>query len=205
MGKAEREEEEFMIEKAEQAVTSPTRAKRPAVIDLTVIALVTAITCILAPLSIPIVISPVPVTLTNLVLYLSLYILKTRKALISYLIYLMLGLVGLPVFSGFSGGLGKLAGPTGGYLVGFIFMILVAGPLVERARGKIWLQIAGLILGTAVCYAFGTVWLAVQMKISIPAGLAMGVLPYLPGDGAKMILAALTGQEIAKRIKAAQM
>ena len=150
-------------------------------------------------------ISPVPVTLTNLVLYLSLYILKTRKALISYLIYLMLGLVGLPVFSGFSGGLGKLAGPTGGYLVGFIFMILVAGPLVERARGKIWLQIAGLILGTAVCYAFGTVWLAVQMKISIPAGLAMGVLPYLPGDGAKMILAALTGQEIAKRIKAAQM
>ena len=205
MGKAEREEEEFMIEKAEQTVTSPTRAKRPAVIDLTVIALVTAITCILAPLSIPILISPVPVTLTNLVLYLSLYILKTRKALISYLIYLMLGLVGLPVFSGFSGGLGKLVGPTGGYLVGFIFMILVAGPLGERARGKIWLQIAGLILGTAVCYAFGTVWLAVQMKISIPAGLAMGVLPYLPGDGAKMILAALTGQEIAKRIKAAQM
>lgn len=194
-----------MTEKAEQTVTSPTRAKQPAAIDLTVIALVTAITCILAPLSIPIVISPVPVTLTNLVLYLSLYILKTRKALISYLIYLMLGLVGLPVFSGFSGGLGKLAGPTGGYLVGFIFMILVAGPLVERARGKIWLQIAGLILGTAVCYAFGTVWLAVQMKISIPAGLAMGVLPYLPGDGAKIILAALTGQEIAKRIKAAQM
>ena len=84
------------------------------------VALFTAITCILAPLSIPIPISPVPITLTNLVLFISLYILSWKEALISYILYLLLGICGLPVFSGFSGGIGKLAGPTGGYLAGFI-------------------------------------------------------------------------------------
>ena len=89
------------------------------------VALFTAITCILAPLSIPIPISPVPITLTNLVLFISLYILSWKEALISYILYLLLGICGLPVFSGFSGGIGKLAGPTGGYLAGFIFLILI--------------------------------------------------------------------------------
>lgn len=80
-----------------------------------------------SPLSIPIPISPVPITLTNLVLFISLYILSWKEALISYILYLLLGICGLPVFSGFSGGIGKLAGPTGGYLAGFIFLILIAG------------------------------------------------------------------------------
>ena len=73
-----------------------------------------AVTCILAPLSVPI--GPVPISLTNFAIYLSLYLLDWKKGTLSYLIYLLLGLVGLPVFSGFTGGLAKLAGPTGGYI-----------------------------------------------------------------------------------------
>ena len=85
-------------------------AGRCSVSDITLIGLVTAVTCVLGPLSIPIFISPVPITLTNLILYLSLYLLKTRRAFLSYLVYMLLGMAGLPVFSGFSGGIGKLMG-----------------------------------------------------------------------------------------------
>ena len=92
---------------------------------MTMIALMTAVTCILAPLSIPI--GPVPISLTNFAIYLSLYLLDWKKGTISYFIYLLLGFAGLPVFSGFTGGVAKLAGPTGGYIVGFIPMAIIAG------------------------------------------------------------------------------
>ena len=81
--------------------------------QMVLIALVTAITCILAPFSIPIPFSPVPISFTNLVLYISIFVLGYRSATASYIVYLLLGFVGLPVFSGFTGGVGKLAGPTG--------------------------------------------------------------------------------------------
>ena len=90
---------------------------------ITVTALMTAVTCILAPLSIPI--GPVPISLTNLAIYISLYLLGWKRGTISYLIYLLIGLVGIPVFSGFTGGPAKLAGPTGGYIIGFIAMAII--------------------------------------------------------------------------------
>ena len=88
-------------------------------------ALMTAVTCVLAPMSIPI--GPVPISLTNLVIYFSLYLLGWKWGTVSYLVYVLIGMAGLPVFSGFTGGLGKLAGPTGGYIVGFLPMAVIAG------------------------------------------------------------------------------
>lgn len=90
-------------------------------------ALMTAVLCILAPMSIPIPVSPVPISLTNLVLYFGLFLLPWKQMFLSYVVYMLLGICGLPVFSGFSGGLGKLIGPTGGYLAGFLFLIVIAG------------------------------------------------------------------------------
>lgn len=174
-----------------------------AISDMAMIGLVTAVTCVLGPMSIPIFISPVPITLTNLVLYLSLYILKTRRAFISYVVYLLLGTVGLPVFSGFSGGLGKLMGPTGGYLAGFLFLILIAGYFVEHWPDNRLICGAGMILGTGICYGFGTLWLCRQLELSFMEGLGIGVFPYLIGDGAKIVLAVMTGPIISKRISQA--
>ena len=114
------------------------------------IALVTAITCILAPLSVPIPISPVPITLTNLVLFISFFVLEWKDALLSYIIYMLIGLAGLPVFSGFSGGIAKLAGPTGGYLIGFVFLILIAGIIIDRFPHRKLPAIIGMVLGMAV-------------------------------------------------------
>ena len=77
----------------------------------------TAVICVLAPFSLPI--GPVPISLTNLAIYFVLYMLGVKRGTISYLVYLLIGLVGVPVFSGFTSGPGKLFGPTGGYLIGY--------------------------------------------------------------------------------------
>lgn len=90
--------------------------------ELTLIGLMAALTCIAGPLSLPLPFSPVPISLTNLAIYFSVYILGMKRGTISYLVYLLLGLVGLPVFSAFTSGPAKLFGPTGGYLIGFIFI-----------------------------------------------------------------------------------
>lgn len=169
--------------------------------QLTLIGVMTAITCILAPFAIPMPFSPVPISLTNLVIYITVFVLGMKFSTISYIIYLLLGAVGLPVFSSFSGGLGKLAGPTGGYLIGFIFLALIAGFFIEHFPGKLHFAIMGIVLGSAVYYLFGTIWLAQQMGLSLSAALAAGVIPYLPGDCLKIIIAAILGPKLRKSIQ----
>lgn len=174
--------------------------KNTKTLNLTIIALMTAITCILAPLSITIPISPVPISFTNLAIYLTVMILGWKKGTISYLIYLLIGLAGIPVFSSFTSGPAKLLGPTGGYLIGFIFLAIISGIFIEKFNGKILMYLAGMIIGTLVTYAFGTIWLAYQAHMSFAAALMAGVIPYLPGDAAKMLTAVLVGSEIRKRL-----
>ena len=124
---------------------------------------------------------------------------------ISYLVYLLIGAVGLPVFSGFSGGLAKLAGPTGGYLVGFIFLALISGFFVEKFSGNIVMAVIGMVLGTAVTYAFGTIWLCAQMHLTFIQGLYAGVIPYLPGDAAKIVIAIIVGSAVKKAVVKARV
>ncbi len=168
--------------------------------DLTLIGLMTAVTCIISPFAVPIPFSPVPITFGNLALFLSVYVLGMKKGFVSYVIYFLLGMAGLPVFSGFSGGMGKIAGPTGGYLIGFFFMILIAGFVIDQYHAKKAPAIAGMILGSLVCNLIGTVWLSRQLGVSFAAGLASGVIPYLPGDIAKIIAAAIIGPVLRKAV-----
>lgn len=168
---------------------------------LAVTALMTAVTCIAAPLSIPI--GPVPVTLTNLCVYLSLYILDWKKGTVSYLIYLLIGLVGLPVFSGFTGGVGKLAGPTGGYIIGFIPMAIIAGIAIDKFHQR-WIHLAGMVIGTAICYAFGTIWFCMQSDTAPAAALSVCVFPFIPGDLIKMLIAVTFAPKIRERIDLAK-
>ena len=173
--------------------------------QITLIGLMTAVVCILGPLSIPLPISPVPVSFTNLAIFLAVYLLDLKGGTVCLLVYLALGAAGLPIFSGFSGGLGKLAGPTGGYLIGFIFLALIQGFLMNRFPGKNTAAIAGMLLGMVVCYFFGTVWLAWQMNLSFTSALFLGVVPYLPGDAVKILAVALTGPKLKAAIKRAEV
>ncbi len=183
----------------EKTASSSVKKRALSTSQMALIGVMTAVTCILGPFAIPIPISPVPFSFTNLAVYLTVYVLGMKAGTISYLIYLLLGFAGLPVFSGFTGGVAKLAGPTGGYLVGFIFMAVIAGWFIDHFQGNRIAHVAGMAAGTAVCYVFGTVWLAGQLGISFTAGLGAGVIPYLPGDAAKIALAVLSGRHSGRK------
>ena len=185
----------------EKTASSSVKKRALSTSQMALIGVMTAVTCILGPFAIPIPISPVPISFTNLAVYLTVYVLGMKAGTISYLIYLLLEFAGLPVFSGFTGGVAKLAGPTGGYLVGFIFMAVIAGWFIDHFQGNRIAHVAGMAAGTAVCYVFGTVWLAGQLGISFTAGLGAGVIPYLPGDAAKIALAVLIGPTLRKEIR----
>ena len=167
-------------------------------------AVMTAVLCVTAPFSIPV--GPVPVSLATLIILLTVYILGWKCGTVSVLLYLLLGAVGLPVFSGFSGGFVKLAGPTGGYLAGYVLLALIAGlffqaghsakPIVCRL-----IQAAGMLLGTAALYALGTVWFCIVTDSALAYALSLCVLPFIPGDLAKMIIVLLLGDTIKKRLR----
>jgi len=166
--------------------------------DMAETAVMAALLCVLGPFSIPL--GPVPLSLATLGVMLSVYILGTGKGTIACLIYLVMGAIGLPVFSGFSGGFAKIAGPTGGYLIGYIFLALIAGCFIQRFNDKIWMQFLGMCLGTAVLYAIGTVWLARVTGMSFSEALAAGVIPFVAGDLVKIVVSIFLGRAVKKRL-----
>lgn len=172
--------------------------KKSNVYQMVIIGVMAAVICILGPLSIPI--GLVPISFTNLAIYFALYALGRKRATISYIIYLLIGFIGIPVFSGFTGGPSKLLGPTGGYLIGFIFMAFIAGFFIDKFLDKWYLCFIGMVLGTIVCYIFGTLWLSYQSGMSAKAALGAGVIPFIPGDLAKIIIATFVGPQIRKQL-----
>lgn len=165
-------------------------------VEITKIGLVAAVLCIIAPLSIPI--GPVPISFTNFIIYVAIFAIGSRRGLVSYLVYLLIGLVGLPVFSGFSGGPGKLFGPTGGYLFGFIFIFLISGYFIEKNYKDKKNTILAMIIGTVVCYFFGTIWLNIQTGMGLSQAFMAGVIPFIPGDLVKIAVAAFAGEKSEK-------
>lgn len=166
--------------------------------QLAVTALMAALLCILGPMSVPI--GEVPISLTNLVIYFAVFLLGTKLGTASYIVYLLLGAFGLPVFSAYSGGLGKLAGPTGGYLIGFIPMALISGLFLEKSGGKPWITALGMALGTLVAYALGTVWFCFQTGTGFVAALFICVIPFLPVDALKIAAAVGFGSLLRGRL-----
>ena len=156
-------------------------------------ALMAALMCILGPLSIPI--GPIPVSLTLFAVFLSPFVIGRWKASLATLIYLLIGLVGVPVFSGFQGGPGKLFGPTGGFLISFVPAAFIAGLFIDRYTG--YKQMLGCLPGLLVSYAIGTLWLSFQAKMSITAALSAAVLPFIIWDLIKIVLATLVGRRIS--------
>ena len=171
--------------------------------NIVLMALFAALTCVLAPLSVPI--GPVPISLTNLVIYFSVFILGWQRATITYIVYLLLGMVGLPVFSNFEGGIGKLAGPTGGYLIGFILMAIICGLFNLIQSDKVWLKYVfsflGMVMGTAVACAFGTAWFCFSTGTGLFAALLICVFPFIIGDLVKIVVALVAAPPIATQIK----
>lgn len=168
--------------------------------DLTYISLMTAVLCILAPISIPLPGSSVALTMATFTLYLMVYILSPRQALAAVGLYLMLGAAGLPVFSGYMAGISRFAAPGGGYLIGYLFLVGISGWFVQK-YSAVSIQVIGMFLGTLVMYCLGTFWLAASTGISFLSALPAGMLIFLPLDTLKIIFASYIGRKIQLHIK----
>ena len=171
--------------------------------QMALVGLMAALICILGPISLTIPISPVPISLGSMAVYFAVSVLGMRRGTVSVIIYVLLGFAGLPVFSGFSGGAGKLFGPTGGYIIGFLFMAFICGFFVDRFSDKVLFLFPGMLLGTACCYLFGTAWLSYQASLTFAEALAAGVIPFLPGDLVKLVLALSIGLQLRRRLQKA--
>ncbi|MBE5864329.1 MAG: biotin transporter BioY [Lachnospiraceae bacterium] len=173
--------------------------------EMAVTAVMTAILCILGPWAIQIPVSPVPISLCSMGIYFVLYVLGMKLGTLSVLLYVLLGTFGLPVFTNFSGGFGKLLGPTGGYIIGYLFLAIICGFFLWRFPERFVFHILGFILGTCVLYLFGTLWLQYQLSLSFPAALMAGVIPYIPGDVVKLILAIAVATPLKKQLLKARL
>ncbi len=165
--------------------------------DMTYCALLAAVICVLSPFTIAI--GPVPLSLATFSVYLAATIEGAKRSFISTVIYLLLGLAGLPVFSGGAGGLSKFAGPTGGYLIGYLFIAIIGGIFADRAH-KTWLIVIGMILATAVLYAFGTAWFVKVTESDLSYALSVCVLPFLLPDLVKILVACFAGNMIKRAL-----
>ena len=148
------------------------------------IAIFAALVAVFSQISIPI--GPVPINLALL-------------AVFAVLLFLALGGAGLPVFAGFNAGLGALAGPTGGYLIGYLPAAFLAGVFCKERRSFARYAL-GMLLGLAACYILGTAWFVISAKAEIWHALSICVFPFLPGDAVKIALAAFLSLKVRKAL-----
>lgn len=172
-------------------------------LNLVYVAMFAAIITICAQIQIP---ATVPFTLQTMGVFVAGGLLGWKRGTLSVVIYVLLGLVGAPVFAGFTGGAGVLFGLTGGYIIGFIFTALIVGMMADKLGKKLWVLAVAMIAGLLVCYAFGTAWFMVIYNtsmggISLWSALTMCVIPYLPFDALKIILAVVLVNRLDKIVK----
>lgn len=142
-------------------------------------------------------IGPVPIVLQNMFVLLAALILGPAWGLACVGIYLIIGLAGLPVFAGGTAGIGKLFGPTGGYLLGYLPAVYVTAVISKGLKKTITGDLIALVTGSLIVYAAGVPWLKFAFAMPWAKAVAAGMLPFLIGDTLKVIAAAL----IAKKIR----
>lgn len=171
--------------------------------DMAYIAMFSILLAICSWITVP---GPVPFTMQTFGIFCALELLGGKKGSAAILLYILLGAVGLPVFSGFSGGIGALFGTTGGYIIGFIFTGLIYWLLTSLFKKNVIVSAAAMLVGLAVCYAFGTAWFVTlysQTKGSITVSAALGfcVIPFIMPDIIKLILALSLSKLLARRLR----
>lgn len=167
-------------------------------IDLVYIGLFAALIAVCAWIAIPLTVS---VTLQTFAVCLTAGLLGWKRATLTTIVYILLGMIGLPVFTGFNSGIAAVTGPTGGYIVGFIFTALIVGFSVEKVGRKIWQNILFMVIGILVCYLFGTVWFVIAYKVSFVSALSTCVIPFLLPDAVKIVLAAVLVNRLKRFVK----
>ena len=163
--------------------------KKMTTFELAACAMFAALTAVLSQVAVPI--GPVPINLATFSVFLSGGVLGAAGGLVSQGVFVLLGAAGLPVYSGFKGGLGVLAGPTGGYLAGYLAAAWLTGVLSRRLGRRPQMLALSMALSMAVCYFLGTAWFMIVTKRELWESLTLCVFPFLIGDALKIAAAAV--------------
>lgn len=167
-----------------------------------------AVTAVLSQISVPI--GPVPISCSWIAVFLTGLLLPMRPAVLSQIVYLLLGTVGVPVFAGFQSGVARLAGPTGGYLLAYPIMVLIIAAMMKvydkkvsskKTLSRALFLVGTLILSAVVCYASGTAWFTVFSGSSFGKALSLTVFPFLAGDIAKIALCTVLALSARPQLK----
>ncbi|MBR0436709.1 MAG: biotin transporter BioY [Clostridia bacterium] len=163
-------------------------------VELAYIALGAALIAVCAWITIPF---TVPFTMQLFAVFFVLTVLGGRNGTIAIAVYLLLGSIGIPVFSGFKGGFGVLIGMTGGYLVGMLLIGLVYWLMTKLLKPSVWTELIAFAIGLLLCYAFGTLWFStLNGEKSFYASLAVCVVPFILPDILKLALAYFVGRKL---------
>jgi biotin transport system substrate-specific component len=159
-----------------------------------------ALTALGAMISIPL--QPVPIVLSNLFMNMAAALLGGPLGALSQVIYIFIGSLGLPVFSGGKAGIGVLFGPTGGYLIGYVLGAFLIGKMVmmKKEAGFAWLAFS-MAAGLVVVYTAGVLQLSYVASLSLGKAIAVGVLPFVPGDVLKIAVASIVTLKMRERIR----
>ncbi len=181
---------------------STVAVQRSKTYDIVYIAVFAVIMAICSWISIP---AAVPFTLQTFGVFIAVGVLGGKRGSLSVLVFILLGAIGIPVFANFSGGIGVLAGPTGGYIIGFLFSALLMWAIEKLPGKKSVMQIVSMIAGLIVCYAFGTVWFVIVYgrmngPIGFTAALASCVVPFIIPDIIKIALAYVLSRKLRKYV-----
>ena len=181
------------------ANTHDSKKNRLSVKDMAFVAMFAALIAVCSMISIPI--GEVPVTLQTFGVCLSAATLGRRRGVLSVLIYILIGAAGIPVFAGFKGGFGVLAGPTGGYIVGFLLTALIIGTAADKWGRKVLPLTPAMVIGVLLCYAVGTAWFILVTKMHLGESLLLCVVPFLIPDVVKIAAAAILSVQLSKAVR----
>lgn len=186
------------------AESKAKKRKKFTTLDMAYIGIFAVIIAVCSWISVPL---TIPVTLQTMAVCITAGLLGAKRGVLTVIAYFLIGLVGVPVFSNFSAGVGQLMGPTGGYLIGFIFTALIVGAATELFGDKVLVYAVSMIVGIAVLYAFGTAWFIIVYNrgnadaVTLSGALSMCVVPFIIPDLIKISLATFFCKTLKKHIK----
>lgn len=163
-------------------------------------AIFTSMMIICAQISIPLPFTPVPINLTLIPVFVISVLMPLRYAVLSQLLYIFMGIIGLPVFANFSSGVWHVLGPTGGFILGFIEIVIIVYIFAQKSKGQYIGYILGMITGLLCCYLTGVFWFMFITHTGFVPALLMCVVPFVFGDILKIILALFVSLRIKKSI-----
>ena len=167
--------------------------------NLVFIAIMTALICVCSWVTLTI--GPVPFTLQTFAVFLAFVILGGRDASIAIALYILLGIVGVPVFAGFKSGIGTIMGPTGGFIIGYLLIGLIYWAIPKKLKSSNIAKLIVFIVCNAICYAAGVAWFVLFKYGTIETAISACVIPFIVPDALKISLAVIIGGEVSRKLK----